>query len=445
MPGHLSNKLPEGIDSNVGSVGGKLSGGQKQRIAIARALIRNPDLLIFDEATSALDNESEKKVQQAIESIQGQNITKVVIAHRLTTIQDADTIIVLEDGVIKERGNHEALIRLNGTYADLTKIQTAADQTKTIHALSKVELAAHRAEDDTEGDIEQGDDIEEDIKLTDEGSNSIRISLDEEELENELGFWIVMKRIYAYITPKYLIPVIIICATIVGGGLTMVTYPQVKLLIRFINDDGGDDIKEGVAIYIPIIVGMGTFMFFLQMFTRAMLHIVNSNLIENVRSSVYDRLIHQPMEFYDNKNNSVGSLTAILASNVRELNGASIEIYVFMYGACAGMFSGIILAFIFEWNFGLLLCGITPVSALACGMTFALQFGSQSGPSNSEKLQEKMVSDFVLNHSTVSSLANEDVIINRYYANQEVKEGEDKTSYQLTSANINEAFFPALT
>ena len=150
-------------------------------------------------------------MQQAIESIQGQNITKIVIAHRLTTIQDADTIIVLEDGLIKERGNHEALIKLNGIYANLTKIQIDADQTKTIHFSSfQAELAGYRAEDDTVGDNEQGEDVDEDNKLINEGSNSIRISFDEEELENELGFWIVMKRIYAYITPKYLIPVIII-------------------------------------------------------------------------------------------------------------------------------------------------------------------------------------------------------------------------------------------
>ena len=105
-------------------------------------------------------------------------------------------------------------------------------------------------------------------------------------------------------------------------------------------------------------------MFFLQMMTRGLLHIVNSNLIENVRSNVYTTLVNQPMEFYDNKNHAVGNLTAILASNVRELNGASIEVYVFLYGSIAGMLSGIVIAFIFEWNFGILFCIITPISSI---------------------------------------------------------------------------------
>ena len=105
-------------------------------------------------------------------------------------------------------------------------------------------------------------------------------------------------------------------------------------------------------------------MFFLQMMTRGLLHIVNSNLIETVRSNVYSTLVNQPMEFYDNKNHAVGNLTAILASNIRELNGASIEMYLFLYASAVGMISGIVVTFVFEWNFGLLLCIITPVSSI---------------------------------------------------------------------------------
>ena len=91
--------------------------------------------------------------------------------------------------------------------------------------------------------------------------------------------------------------------------------------------------KEGIAIYVPIFVGAGAIMFVLQMATRGLLHIVNSNLIRTARSKVYNTLVNQPMEFYDNKTNAVGNLTALLASNIRELNGASIEIYVFLYGS----------------------------------------------------------------------------------------------------------------
>ncbi|NQW43687.1 MAG: ABC transporter ATP-binding protein [Bacteroidetes bacterium] len=107
-----------GFETVIGERGGKLSGGQRQRIAIARALLRNPQILILDEATSALDNESEKLVQQALDNLR-QGRTTLVIAHRLTTIQDSDEIIVLDKGEIIEQGNHQTLMENKGAYYKL--------------------------------------------------------------------------------------------------------------------------------------------------------------------------------------------------------------------------------------------------------------------------------------------------------------------------------------
>jgi subfamily B ATP-binding cassette protein MsbA len=115
--------LPEGIYTNVGDSGNKFSGGQKQRISIARAVLKNPPIMILDEATSALDTESEKLVQVALENMM-QNRTSIVIAHRLSTIQKADTIIVMKKGEIVEQGTHSELLALNGTYSNLVTLQS---------------------------------------------------------------------------------------------------------------------------------------------------------------------------------------------------------------------------------------------------------------------------------------------------------------------------------
>jgi subfamily B ATP-binding cassette protein MsbA len=115
--------LPEGIYTNVGDSGNKLSGGQKQRLSIARAVLKNPPIMILDEATSALDTESERLVQIALENMM-QNRTSVVIAHRLSTIQKADVIVVMHKGKIVEQGNHETLLAQNGTYSKLVSMQS---------------------------------------------------------------------------------------------------------------------------------------------------------------------------------------------------------------------------------------------------------------------------------------------------------------------------------
>ncbi|MCF2490681.1 ABC transporter ATP-binding protein [Dyadobacter sp. CY347] len=116
----------DGYESNIGDRGMKLSGGQKQRICIARAVLKNPPIMLLDEATSALDTESEKLVQEALNNLM-QNRTSLVIAHRLSTIQKADSIVVLEDGQIVEQGNHSELIARDGLYKRLIDMQQFSD------------------------------------------------------------------------------------------------------------------------------------------------------------------------------------------------------------------------------------------------------------------------------------------------------------------------------
>ncbi len=115
--------LPKGIYTNIGDSGNKLSGGQKQRLSIARAVLKNPPIMILDEATSALDTESEKFVQIALENMM-QNRTSIVIAHRLSTIQKADLIVVMQKGRIVEQGKHDELIAMDGTYNKLVMMQS---------------------------------------------------------------------------------------------------------------------------------------------------------------------------------------------------------------------------------------------------------------------------------------------------------------------------------
>jgi ATP-binding cassette, subfamily B, bacterial MsbA len=119
--------LPQGYDTMLGERGTRLSGGQRQRIAIARALLRDPPILILDEATSALDTESERLVQQAIDRLMRQR-TVLVIAHRLATVRDADEIVVLDGGRMIQQGTHEELLRVGGLYRRLYDLQFRGEE-----------------------------------------------------------------------------------------------------------------------------------------------------------------------------------------------------------------------------------------------------------------------------------------------------------------------------
>jgi ATP-binding cassette subfamily B protein len=118
-------KLPDGFETMVGERGLKLSGGEKQRVAIARAILKQPRILLFDEATSALDSHTEKEIQASLAEV-SRNRTTLVIAHRLSTVVDADEIIVLDNGRIQERGRHHELLEQGGQYADMWARQQEA-------------------------------------------------------------------------------------------------------------------------------------------------------------------------------------------------------------------------------------------------------------------------------------------------------------------------------
>ena len=125
------SSLPDGYQTVVGERGLKLSGGEKQRVAIARVILKNPQILVFDEATSSLDSRSEQMILGSLKQVAEQHTT-LVIAHRLSTIIDADNILVMEHGSIVEQGSHQSLLELDGLYAHLWQLQQEEERARAV-------------------------------------------------------------------------------------------------------------------------------------------------------------------------------------------------------------------------------------------------------------------------------------------------------------------------
>ena len=361
--------LPKGIDSDVGAIGSKISGGQKQRIAIARALLRKPEILILDEATSALDKKNERSVQRAIEQIHKEyDITTVVIAHRLSTIKDASMIYVFEKGKVIEQGPHDELIENNGVYASFYNAQG--------RAYESIEQIMDEDEKEGEGEYvqkEQKDTYSEECQRLSSSDGSMEDMQDNEP--DELGYFEILQKLYVYTRPKYFIIICLIGVVVVGIGQVCIAIPQMKILFSKSRDKSRSERDNIVLTYSLVLLGMAITALIVQWITRACIAAMTQNLMHDLRAKAYDNLVHQPAAFYDKKENATGSVTGILAADMKLLSGAALENYLIVMQGLVGVTAGVVVSLIYSWPIGLVSIVHVPISAFGFYYLATIQIG----------------------------------------------------------------------
>ncbi|KAJ9557917.1 hypothetical protein OSB04_012531 [Centaurea solstitialis] len=434
------NKLPRGLDTMVGEHGTQLSGGQKQRIAIARAILKDPRILLLDEATSALDAESERLVQNALDTVMASRTT-VVIAHRLSTIRNAQLIAVVHAGKLLEKGNHEELIKVpNGAYAQLVQMQSGKNhQAEEAQVAIEVELE----------DIQQSSFAGSSVKRSpiNHGSladticamNTQEMGTVSEHKEDTTGpervKSIPIKRIAYLNKPELLVLFLGSIAAIARGVL----YPIHGLIMSSaikIFYEPPNKLRKGSDFWALMYVGVGVCSLLIVPLQNYFFGVAGGNLIQRIRSLSFRKIVHQEMSWFDKPEHSSGAVGARLATDASMMRNIVGDALALVVQNVAMIASGLVIAFTANWILALLILVLMPLLGMQGYIQLRFYKSISAGAKAMYEEASQVASDAVGNIRTISSFGAEERVIDLYQ-----KKCEKPIKQAVKSGIVNGASF----
>ncbi|KAL8103554.1 hypothetical protein AgCh_027943 [Apium graveolens] len=434
------DKFPEGLDTMVGEHGTQMSGGQKQRIAIARAILKNPKVILLDEATSALDAESESVVQNALEKIMT-NRTTVVVAHRLTTIRNADIIAVVHAGQIVEKGTHDELIKdPEGAYTQLVRMQgvgtnqgeerryveTEEDDKNISSSSSQVistirSLSRGSSRSSYQVYVPGFNHRNESIGRDDENNNSRR-EIDKQK--KEIFIWLRL----AYLNkPELSVLILGTVAACING----VIFPLFGLLISKaikIFFEPPSKLRSDSRFWALMYVGLGCVTIVVIPVQNYFFGVAGGKLIQRIRSLSFQKIVHQEISWFDNPANSSGAIGARLstdATTVRTLVGDALALVV---QNMATIVAGVVIAFTANWILALVILAVLPLMLVQGLLQTKFNKGFSADAKVMYEQASQVANDAVGSIRTVASFCAEDKVMDMY---QKKCEGPMKSGIRL--------------
>ncbi|PRW59338.1 ATP-binding cassette transporter [Chlorella sorokiniana] len=417
------SKLPNGYDTIVGEKGSNLSGGQKQRIAIARAILRNPQVLLLDEATSALDSSGEKAVQAALEALMPGR-TCVAVAHRLSTVVAADAIHVLKQGEVVESGTHKQLLEFGGVYASM-----AAKQSMRFG--DEKEEGEQDGGGKGDGPVVAGSRGKGALRTLRESvlrRGSVRLSVIPQALADKLsrkkegegsaaaaGSPAGFRRLAALNRPEWPVGALgLLCALAVG-----LQMPGFSLALSEVVSDlwlpDPDAVRSAGVKWALVFTGIGGGAFLLETIEGWCFGVMGQRLATRIRVLILRALLRQDISFLDAPENSSGALLSALASDAGSVRGAVGDRVGHLLTLLSCVVGSYVIAFKSSWSMTLVITSILPILIASQAVLTKLNFGAQQSDRSALTHADAVASEAVTSIKTVAAFNMQPAYVRLYH------------------------------
>lgn len=389
--------LEDGYETQVGSNGGsKLSVGQRQRITLARALISEPRILLLDEATSAVDALSERYIAEALRKPSPTRRTTVVVAHRLTTVKDADEIVVMHEGRIVEQGTHQELVDLKGRYSEMVSMQS---------------MSAKQYGQEIDEDIETITNVSEDDLPT---KDILQIQAQEETAPNMTASTVAQK-IYQNCRRENKWIFLGLLSSCVTGCITTADALLFGNLIPALNDTSRPEYLKSRAAFLAaffVLIGGAALIGYTLMGTA--FGISSVKLTQRVKKQVFEHLVEAPISFHDDETNSADRVSSRLESDTAALGGLSGQFIGSAVSVVVSIASGTILAHVVAPLIAVVLLPAVPLIIISGFLRLKVAAKNQRKNEVAFESSAALASEAINNIKTVASLSIEADIFSKY-------------------------------